>query len=154
VTRGALAAGAIVMSRAESACPTRGSNPCINPNFCQLCADADRRKARGDAHLAFLRSLMPDEVSLDRAWDEINRAARERYNAAPKPTVEAPMYSLRERGVRALEEPNTLRRLSELSEAQIKEVCRRIQNFKPEIERPWSPDDVATLIVKWRKLHE
>src|SRR5262249_53699762 len=93
-------------------CPTCGATPCANPQFCALCDDADRRKARGEKprysttnrpidwseseHTADLHRLMADDVSLDRAWDEINRAARERHNRAPQPTVEALMFSLRE----------------------------------------------------------
>src|SRR5215831_11888934 len=134
-----------------TACPICGSDPCINPNFCRACRDADRRKARGERpchaplrpvpppmadlpkanldskswkeiaaeawtspswkqaaleyhhargnrtliveirseDLARLRRLMSDSVSLDRAWDEITRTARERYNEAPKATYDA-----------------------------------------------------------------
>jgi hypothetical protein len=46
-----------------------------------------------------------------------------------------------------------LRRLSELDKGQLKAICRRLQNFKPEIASPWSLEDVAALIAKWRELH-
>lgn len=62
------------------------------------------------------------------------------------------MYSLR-RGVNELTQPDTLRRLSILDEGQIKAVCRRLQNFKPEIATRWSSEKVAALIAKWKKLH-
>jgi transposase len=94
--------------------------------------DAARRKQRSDPHTEFLRTLLEDDVSLERAWDEINRDARKRYNAAPQATVAALMYSLRERGVAALKEPATQRRLSELSEQQVDEVGSRLQQLKPE----------------------
>jgi hypothetical protein len=62
------------------------------------------------------------------------------------------MYSLR-RGVNELTHPDTLRRLSAIDNAQLKAVCRRLQNFKPEIATPWSSEKVAALIAKWKKLH-
>ena len=135
-------------------------DPCVHPDFCALCRDADQRKARGkrprystperpidwseSEHLAFLRHLMANEtISLDAAWNEFGRAARERYNAAPKPTVEALMFSLRERGVTALEEADTLRRLSNLSDQQVIEVGDRLLN--PEIARPWTTEEIEVL---------
>ena len=93
-----------------------------------------------------LRKLMDDGISLERVWDDINRAARARYNAAPQPTEEALMYSLRERGVKALAESATQRRLSKLSDAQMIEVGERLRRLKPKIARAWSADEVATLI--------
>jgi hypothetical protein len=96
--------------------------------------------------LRHLRKLMDDSVSCERAWDEINRAARARYNAAPPPTVEALIYFLRERGVKALAEPPTQRRLSELTDAQMIEVGERLRRLKPRIASAWSADEVATLI--------
>jgi hypothetical protein len=71
---------------------------------------------------------------------------------APAALVEALMYSLR-RGVGEIDKPDTQRRLSELDKGQLKAICRRLQNFKPEIAPPWSPQDVAALIAKWRELH-
>jgi len=64
------------------------------------------------------------------------------------------MYSLRERGVNALQEPDTRRRLRDCSKGHLCEVSMRVQNFKPDIAPAWSPDDVATLIVSWNELHE
>jgi hypothetical protein len=63
------------------------------------------------------------------------------------------MYLLR-RGIDELTQPDTLRRLSMLTEGQLKAVCRRVQSFNPEIATPWSSDEVAALIAKWRELHE
>src|SRR5262249_40934057 len=131
-------------------CPTCGSDPCANPDFCRACRDADRRKIRlryapsrpappsgnfpranlesknrqeiaaeawsspgwkqaaleyhhtrgnhaliaetSPEHLARLRRLMSNEVSHERAWDEIGRTARERYNEAPEATYNAVVY--------------------------------------------------------------
>jgi len=76
-----------------------------------------------------------------------------RDRPAPEATIEALMFSLR-RGVSELTKPDTLRRLSELDQGQLKAACRRVQNFSPEIATPWSPDEVAALIAKWRELRE
>jgi hypothetical protein len=81
------------------------------------------------------------------------RAAAVSVCSAAVSTVEALVYSLRY-GEAALTKPITLRRLSELDRAQLKAVCRRLQNFNPEIAPPWSPKDVAALIARWRELHE
>src|SRR5262249_49354591 len=55
--------------------------------------------------LAHLRRLMADDISIDRAWHEL-----EADRTAPKATVEALMFSLR-RGINELAQPCTLRRL-------------------------------------------
>ena len=75
-----------------------------------------------------------------------------RARPTPEATVDALLYSLR-RSIAELTKPDTLRRLSELDKGQLKAICRRLQNFKPEIAPPWSPEDVAALIAKWRELH-
>jgi hypothetical protein len=49
--------------------------------------------------------------------------------------------------------PERLRRLWELSETQLHEVCARLQNFKPTIARPWTADEVAALVSIWAKSH-
>jgi hypothetical protein len=61
-------------------------------------------------------------------------------------TIEALMFSLRERGVRALDEPNTRRRLSLLNDSELLEVGARLQRLKPEVARAWSGDDVEALV--------
>lgn len=66
-------------------------------------------------------------------------------HGAPEPTVEALMYSLRERGTKALEESATKRRLSELSDDQVIEVGNRLQKLKPEIARAWNAAEVEIL---------
>jgi hypothetical protein len=118
----------------------------------------DYHKNRGDRvsiapyapeNLPRPRRLMDDNVSLDRAWREPNG----RPSGAAASTVEALMFGLRD-GLAALpKNPERLRRLSELNAEQLKVVCRRVQNFNPEIATPWSSDEVAALITKWRELH-
>jgi hypothetical protein len=74
-------------------------------------------------------------------------------NGAPTSTVEALMFELR-RGVEALTEPDVLHRLSQLSQAQLLEVCERLQNFKPGIATTWTPEEVDALAELWSKVHE
>jgi hypothetical protein len=90
------------------------------------------------------RLLTADDVSLQRADSEIN-SNRLRGRAADS-TVEALMYSLRERGVKALDEAGACRRLAELSDEQTIEVGRRLRKLKPEIARPWTADEVSILM--------
>src|SRR5262245_44504004 len=92
------------------------------------------------------RALMHDNVSIERAWDEINRAARERYNGAPAATVEALMFSLRERGPPALQEPDTRRRLRELSDDQLIAIEQRLQTLKLG-RGPWSVTEIKQLVL-------
>jgi hypothetical protein len=101
-----------------------------------------------DPRLIRLRRLLEDEVSLERTQHEITRA-----RPAAEATVNALVYSLR-RGVNELTNADRLHRLSGLDEAQLKAVCRRVQSFNPEIAIPWSSDEVAALIGRWRELHE
>jgi len=89
--------------------------------------------------------MMEPDISLERAWHEINRAAREQYNSAPQATVEALMRDLRHCGTKALEEPATKRRLSELSDDQIVQVGNRLQRLRPEIARKWTAEEVEIL---------
>jgi DNA-binding cell septation regulator SpoVG len=70
---------------------------------------------------------------------------------APEATVEALMYSLR-RGINELTSPDAKRRLSELSEDQLRAVCERLRNFKPEIAPAWTPEEVEALTVIWSEL--
>ena len=117
--------------------------------FAKLCREADARQRRKpvDAHVARLRKLMADDVSLERAWHELN----ERPQRAARSTVEALMYSLRN-GVGALARPDTVHRLAELSDAQLREVAVRVQKFKPHIAPAWKPEEVAVLVAAGSKI--
>lgn len=66
-------------------------------------------------------------------------------SGAAASTIEALMFALR-RGVDALAEPDTVRRLAELSDEQLLEVGQRLRRLKPEIARAWSADEVAVLM--------
>ena len=65
---------------------------------------------------------MDPAISLKRAWDEINRTARERYNEAPKATYDAVMFELRTYGLPQLKKARCQRRTADLSIAQLKKT--------------------------------
>jgi hypothetical protein len=121
----------------------------MDDTFERACREADRKAAAGpqDPRLKWLRRLLEDDVSLERAYHELMR-----NRPAPKATVEALVYSLR-RGVTELTRPDAQRRLTELGADQFKTICRRLQNFHPEIATPWSPEEVTALIAKYEELH-
>jgi hypothetical protein len=102
-----------------------------------------------DARELWLRRLLEPDVSLERAWHELN-AARLRGRAAQS-TVEALMLSLRWRGIKAFSEPETQRRISELSEEQLHEVGARLQALK--IVRAWTAEDIEQLVDTWVVCH-
>jgi len=58
-------------------CNTCGAAPCVDPSFCESCrrADAVRKKIRPLARLLFLRRLLADDISLERAWRELQPRA-------------------------------------------------------------------------------
>jgi hypothetical protein len=112
-------------------------------------ADEKRRRQVEPERLAQLHWLLNDNVSLERAWEALNQ---QRRDGAPQATVEALVFSLRD-GIPALGRPATLRRLSELSAAQLREVAVRVQKFKPAIAQPWTPEDVEVLIVARSRVH-
>ena len=62
------------------------------------------------------------------------------------------MYGLH-RGVEELTKPDALQRLSQLSQAQLLEVCERLQNFKPSIATAWTPEEVEALASIWSTAH-
>jgi hypothetical protein len=75
-----------------------------------------------------------------------------RQASAAISTVEGLMYSLRERGTEALNEPDTRRRLAELAEEQMHAVCARLQ--KLNLGRgAWTPRDIDQLIKQWAARH-
>ena len=94
------------------------------------------------------------ERALERNPD-IERAYAELIprNHAAASTVEALIYTLRG-GVDELAKPNTQRRLSELSEDQLRAVRGRLQNFKSEIAVAWAPEEVEALINVWSAVHD
>jgi hypothetical protein len=124
-----------------TACDICGALPCPNPTFCSACRKADHRR-HPDPKTEPLRRLLNHNVSLERAYYELGR------DRAALSMLEAFTFSLR-RGVDELSRPDTLRRLSGFDADQLKDVCRRVQAFKPEIAMLWSPEGVAALITAW-----
>jgi hypothetical protein len=112
------------------------------------CDQADAKRAAADKRgpdnprIVGAMRLLADDVSIERAWHELNRRDR-----AAASTVEALMFSLRRGGVGALARHDVQVRLSELLDLeQVREVCGRVQNFKQHIAPPWSEADVGLLI--------
>ena len=70
-------------------------------------------------------------AELQATYEANLRRHREQCGAAFT-TVEALMYSLRERGEAALHERDTRRRLSELSTNQVREVVTRLMRLRPK----------------------
>ena len=84
----------------------------------EACRKADEKAAALAAHdptIMRARRLLADDISLERAWRELN----EPRDQAAASTIKALMLALRERGVAALAETGCRRRLADLSSAQI-----------------------------------
>ena len=101
---------------------------------------ADQRAA----HAAELKTRKAMEAA-ERTW----RCLPPEFDGAPASTVEALMLSLRERGVAALAEDNTLRRLSELSPRQVREVTDRLQKLRSRY--PAISDGLIAAILEIKK---
>jgi len=80
---------------------------------------------------------------------------------ATNSTVEALAYQLRG-GVNALREPSAQRRLSELDDAQMREIAQRLTKSRwgksnngetPPKVPPWRQIEIETFVEIWRNLH-
>ena len=69
--------------------------------------------------LARFRRLLADDISLDRAWRELNDPGA---RPAPQVTLDALLYELRTDGVATFENPSCRRRLADLSDGQLREL--------------------------------
>jgi hypothetical protein len=110
--------------------------------FERTCREADRKaeSRRADAKTLRARRLLgDDDITYERAYHEILRD-----RPTSEALLDAVVFCLR-RGVSELIQPDTLRRLSMLDQDQVKDVCRRVQAFKPEIATPWSPGEAAAI---------
>jgi hypothetical protein len=117
--------------------------------FDRACREADRKAASRPVDVRSLRARrLPadDDISYERAYYETLRD-----RSVPKATIDALVYSLR-RGINELTGPDAKRRLSELSEEQLRAVCERLRNFKPEIAPAWTPEEAEALTVIWSEL--
>jgi hypothetical protein len=70
-----------------------------------------------------------ETMSLERLWDEVNKRARERYGT-PQMTVDAILYSVRERGLSALTERDNIERYKRCDEATRKQIRERIARMQ------------------------
>jgi hypothetical protein len=134
-------------------------NPDFRSDFDRLCAAADTRKARGQppSYIEPSRWLkLSDAITCH--WEDISIEALiahfdrvRRRDGAPPTTVEALMLRLRERGLKALTEPEVQRRLSDLNEEQLHSACSRLQRLKPP--GLWTSDHVTVLVDAWNLGH-
>jgi hypothetical protein len=91
-------------------------------------ADAERRAGRRESQDTLrAKRLLADNISIDRAWSELNDRRR---HGTPRATIEAILHCVRERGLKALREPANVERLSRCDAAAKAEVDRRIAKLK------------------------
>jgi hypothetical protein len=112
-----------------SACMTCGAEPCCNLSFCAACREADQRRACGEqpCHIGGWCDRSPkiprdwDGMSLDALWQRFNER-----RPTSQTTIEAIMWTVRERGVAALMEPTNIERLARCDAAARAEINRRV----------------------------
>jgi hypothetical protein len=75
------------------------------------------------------RRLLHDNVSIERAWAELNDA---RNHPMPKATIEAVLHSVRERGLAALKEPANVERFERCDAAAKAEIEQRIAKLRKD----------------------
>ena len=128
---------------------TAGEHRCMpsRPDA-KLAVEQEATHQLESAEILRARRLLDENVSLERAWSEM-QASRGR---AASSTVEALVFSLRAGGT-ALAFPDARRRLAELAEAQLHEVSARLQTFQPKIARAWTPVEVELLVGIWIDIH-
>lgn len=84
--------------------------------------------------------------SLERLWRELNDPHR--FGRAAHSTVEAVMHELRTYGIAQLKKPNCQRRLSELSNAQVRKVIERLERLRPKY--PAITDELLLVLAELR----
>ena len=72
-------------------------------------------------------------LSLDALWDALNHPSR---FATPQSVIDAIVYSVRARGVTALEETNIKERLASCDEAAMKQIRDRIERMRGKVVLP------------------
>jgi hypothetical protein len=95
-------------------------------------AACDRAQAKAvgrqtHATLQRMGRLLKEDVSLDRALSEINRQGN---RPTPRVIIEAIWICIRERGLAALNEPDTKQRLASCDAAARAELTRRIKRLR------------------------
>jgi hypothetical protein len=108
------------------ACAVCGALPCVNPTFCDVCSDTDRRTA--GKHRSGSDRLPHDwsDMSLDALWDRLNTPG----NEAPKSTYDALFFELSACGLSQLAKSNCQRRLAALSTAQLRTLIHALMRSR------------------------
>jgi hypothetical protein len=83
-----------------------------------------------------------EDMSLDALFARIDRARH--FDGAPRSTLDALVLGLRTHGIAALENPSCLRRLENVSTAQLREMLARLIKLRPKY--PLITDDVLLKI--------
>jgi hypothetical protein len=120
-------------------------------SFRRACREADARKARGELPRYVEPSPWrepPDHIprywdgmSLDALCARLDRARH--FDGAPRTTLEALVLELRTHGIAALN-PSCLRRLDNVSTAQLRDVLARLITLRPKY--PVITDDLLLKI--------
>jgi hypothetical protein len=85
--------------------------------------------ARGETPKHIDPALWPgwESMTVDQLWRELNSPRR---RPTPQVTVEAILYSVRDRGITALKEPDNIERLSRCDDAARKQINQRIAKMR------------------------
>jgi hypothetical protein len=111
-------------ARMSWTCRGCGQNPCVNPGFCAACDREERAHPRREsAQILRMRRLLQDDGSPERSSGR----------ATPGTTVEAIKQSVRDRGVAALQEPETQERLQRCDAAARADIDAWLKAFKQKI---------------------
>jgi hypothetical protein len=103
------------------------------------------------------RRLLEQGGSLEQAWFEVNN----QRDCAAASAVEALALQTRA-GVAVLRESSAQRRLAQLDERQMRELCGRLTKERwglskngehPPRVPPWKPDEIESLVALWSNLH-
>jgi hypothetical protein len=123
----AIAVGAIEPADDEEPDPWAADMPGWRRAAAEYHSDRAGRVLSGEPRrLARLRRLMAEDVSIDRAWQELNDV---RNWSTPKATIDAVWWAICERGMSALAEPRIADRIASFDEAARSELDRRIANI-------------------------
>jgi hypothetical protein len=100
----------------------------LNNHKCDR-ADELARQQHVSAETLRIRRLLSDDISLERAWYEINNP---RNRPTPQITIEAVIHSVRERCVAALDEPANIERLRRCDVRALTLINQRIAKLKDD----------------------
>jgi hypothetical protein len=98
------------------------------------------------------------ELPIEAAW----RALNPQRDRAAASTVEALAFQTRAGGADVLRKTSAQRRLAQLDEGQVRELCGRLTKERwgmskngeqPPRVPPWKPDEIGSLVALWSNLH-